>query len=72
MASLTSFHAPMSQDPSLFEAFKSDPSAAMTEAGLSYDDQEILLSRDRERLAAAIDPDDEAAADLDIGAFWAQ
>jgi hypothetical protein len=71
MASLTSFLVRMTQDPSLLQAFRSDPTATMTRAGLSDEDKEVLLSRDPERLEAAIDPDDAEGADLDLNWFWA-
>ena len=70
MASLTSFLVQMSQDPSLLQAFTDDPNATMTRAGLSDADKEVLLSRDPQRLAAAIDPDEAEGEDLGPDSFW--
>ena len=44
----------LSTDAELMDRFRKDPGGTMTDLGVSAEDQEIMSSRDEEKLAAAI------------------
>ncbi|HSM57358.1 MAG TPA: IniB N-terminal domain-containing protein [Candidatus Sulfomarinibacteraceae bacterium] len=58
--SLTDFLLDLAQDPQKAEAFKENPKEMMAEAGLSDEDQELLLSGDPQAIKEAIDTDKTA------------
>ena len=51
---LRDFVTRMQDDSELQSQFAADPAGTMTAAGLSPEDQEVVQSRDPERLSAAI------------------
>lgn len=53
--SLTDFLLDLAQDPQKAQAFKEKPKEVMAEAGLSEEDQELLLSGDPQAIKEAID-----------------
>ncbi len=54
MSKLKNYVLNLSKDPSAFDAFKVDPSAAMEAAGLTKDEQKVFLSGDPQQLGAAL------------------
>lgn len=54
-ASLTTFLLDLAQDPQKTEAFKQNPKQTMMDAGLSEDDQSLLLSGNPQAIQQAID-----------------
>jgi hypothetical protein len=56
MADLKTFIGNLSQDSALKAKYLQDPTKAMTEAGVSAADQEAVLSGDRAKIAARIQP----------------
>jgi hypothetical protein len=54
-AALTDFLLELAQDPEKADAFKENPRQVMADAGLSEEDQELLLSGDPQAIRNAID-----------------
>jgi hypothetical protein len=55
--SLTDFLIDLAQDPQKTEAFKENPRQVMSDAGLSKEDQDLLLSGDPQAISEAVDAD---------------
>ena len=53
---LLDFLMRLQEDPEVKAQYAADPRGAMTAAGVSAEDQETVLSRDPERLNAALPP----------------
>ncbi len=66
---LTMFLVRLTREPELLEAFRVDPVETMNRAEVSEREQAVLLSRDEDRIRAAVDLDEAEGVELDFHAF---
>ncbi len=68
--SLTEFLVRLTRESELLAEFHHEPERTMQRLGVSADDQEILLSHDRQRLQDAVEPSELDDEELDYKIFW--
>lgn len=66
---LTQFLVRLTREAELLEAFRSDPVGTMNRVELVEEAQAVILSRDEDRIRAAVDPDETEGVELDFHPF---
>ena len=66
---LADFLGRVAQDPELLDAFRADKVGTMTEAGVSEDQQQAVLSGDPDRIRAALGGELMDDEELDMDCF---